>query len=103
MAEVTQRQLAMAVYQLKEILDSELGAEMKVMAAQGVIAAVDIGDPLPVGQSGQCRRCGRTVRWLRTARGRPMPVEIARRVVTTEEGTTHSGFEAHMAYCSGRA
>lgn len=78
-----------------------------------LVAAVD------AAVLGKCRSCGRTVRWVTTARGRPQPLDPdpqpAGNVVLDEAGVAHQVrpgqgllleggglFMPHAASCGGR-
>ena len=49
---------------------------------------------------GTCRSCGAEILWVRSARsGKPMPLNPGRKVVVTERGEVHNGYEPHWSSC----
>lgn len=46
-----------------------------------------------------CNGCGAEIFWVETANKKRMPLETTKRTITTEDGKTYSGYEAHHAYC----
>jgi hypothetical protein len=50
-------------------------------------------------QESRCRYCKAPIVWLRTARGKMVPLEPQRRLVYTDEGVLVQGRESHYAYC----
>ena len=57
----------------------------------------------PESDFGKCRSCGQEVRWLTTASGARMPVEIAAKTILIDRGDGQYkaviGYESHFAYC----
>ena len=50
-------------------------------------------------QKGTCKGCGHTIGWIRTVKGKNIPVDLRRLTITTAEGATVSGYESHYATC----
>ena len=49
---------------------------------------------------GVCKGCGVYIEWIRTKKGKNMPVEPDPINIITEEGETIEGFIPHWATCS---
>jgi len=65
-----------------------------------MVKKIELG-PLPVLETqGQCQSCGRPIRWVRTAAGRPMPLE-ANAMVHDANGASPwvDASDTHWAHC----
>lgn len=49
-----------------------------------------------------CKSCGAAIIWVTTAKGRPSPLDAARRAITTKDGHTYVGHESHFSSCPSR-
>lgn len=49
----------------------------------------------------QCKACGAEIKWIRTERGKQMPVDIKPITVITELGKTIRAYTPHWASCHG--
>lgn len=46
-----------------------------------------------------CWGCGTLIKWLKTKKGKAMPVELSEKVIVTEAGEVVRGYESHFATC----
>jgi hypothetical protein len=46
-----------------------------------------------------CRTCGKKIQFLKTLKGRAMPVELQERTLLTTGGDLAKGFEPHFINC----
>ena len=47
----------------------------------------------------KCGSCGAAIKWIKTSKGRPMPVDPKPITVVTNEGHTVTGRQSHFASC----
>ncbi len=47
-----------------------------------------------------CGSCHKPIMWIQTVNGRPAPVDPRRLQITSEDGTSHYGYESHFASCT---
>ncbi len=50
--------------------------------------------------SDKCKGCGASIRWIKTTRGKSMPVDPEEVTIATRGGMTYRGFISHWATCS---
>lgn len=46
-----------------------------------------------------CRKCGAYIEWVKTEKGKDMPIDPAEVTIITEEGKTIRGFIPHWVTC----
>ena len=46
-----------------------------------------------------CKGCGANIQWVKTAKGKIMPCNLAKVVIVTKDGKVVSGFTSHFATC----
>ena len=46
-----------------------------------------------------CRGCRKNIKWIKTKKGKDMPVDPAEVTIVTEDGETKRGFIPHWATC----
>ncbi len=55
---------------------------------------------MPKGlDEGNCRSCKNPIYWIRTPKGKAMPLDKVKMTIVDSLGETHTGYESHFSTC----